>query len=50
MSHSVKRRGVNWSKAGKENILGQEAEKEVKTAERENGAGGQRHFTPLTSQ
>lgn len=38
MSHSVKRRDVNWSKAGEENILGQVAGKEVKTSGRVNRA------------
>lgn len=38
MSHFVKGRDVNWSKAGEENILEQIAGKEMKTSGRVNRA------------
>lgn len=50
MGHFVKGRDVNWSKAGEGSILGQEAGKERKTSERENGAGVRGISPPLTSQ
>lgn len=50
MSHSVKGRDVNWSKAGEESILGQEVGKQVRTSERENRAGVRGISPPLTSQ
>lgn len=47
MSHFVKGRGMNWSKAGKESILEQEAGKEVKTSGRETELQSQGHLTLL---
>ena len=44
MSHFVRRRDRSWSKAGKESILEQEAEKKIKTCGRGTELESQGHF------
>lgn len=44
MSHFVRGRDRNWSKAGRESILEQEAEKKVKTSGRGTELESQGHF------